>query len=255
MFRFLKKIKRKIIKIYSKPKFDKELGLFSFNRKNKIFYSNTTDLFDYCYKSIFVDEIYNFEHDCDNPFIIDCGSNIGLGIMYWKEKFPNARILGFEPDPDVFYALITNTRNFKSVSLFKLALSNQTGEVEFTTNGKLSGSLNLTKNLPKSIRVQTVLLSEYIKNLNVDLLKIDIEGEELKVMKEIEPYLKNVQNIFVEYHAFINEEHNLSELLKILENAGFRYYLDSELKNAMPFINSNNSLNQDLQVNIWAKRK
>jgi len=87
------------------------------------------------------------------------------------------------------------------------------------------------------------------------MLKIDIEGEELKVLKEIEPYLVNVSNIFVEYHSFIDDKQSLSEILRLLEDSGFRYYLDSELKNTTPMIKTNVSLNQDLQVNIWAWRK
>lgn len=237
------------------PNFDDSLNLYLFKKNHKTFYSNTFEQFDSIYNQIFLEEIYKFKSIKSNPLIIDCGSNIGLAVSYWKVQFPDSRIICFEPDPEVFRALSANIECLGDVYPYQIALSNKKGEVEFTSNGKLSGSLNLIKNLPNSYKVKTDLLSKYIKDEKVDMLKIDIEGEELNVMNEIEPYLSNVENLFVEYHAFINESQKLSELLRILENAGFRYYLDSELKNEIPLIESNVSLNQDLQVNIWAKRK
>lgn len=257
MVSFLRRLKNKIIRVFSKPKsnFDENLNLFWFKKKDKLFYSNTIELFEPMYNNIFLDEIYSFQTSNPNSFIVDCGSNIGLAVGFWKERFPDSRIICFEPDPEVFRALAANTQGYENVFIHQMAVSNRIGEVEFTSNGKLSGSLNLIKNLPKSYKVKTDLLSNYIKDDKVDMLKIDIEGEELNVMYEIEPYLNNVQNIFVEYHAFINESQRLSELLNILEKAGFRYYLDSELKNSIPLIKTKISLNQDLQVNIWGKRR
>ncbi|WP_186755691.1 FkbM family methyltransferase [Echinicola salinicaeni] len=233
---------------------DKKTGLFKFERNGKLFFTNNHDQFNSCYKSIFLDKIYKVEFSKTNPFIIDCGSNIGLAIMFWKENFPDSQILGFEPDPEIFTVLKENTKDLEGVELYQLALSNKTSEVEFTSNGKLSGSLNLTKKLPKVIKVKTDRLSRFLVGKEVDLLKIDIEGEEIKVLFEIKEFLKNIKYLFVEYHSFINEKQNLSKILDLLENEGFRYYLDSDLKNPEPFIKSNNSLNQDLQVNIWAKK-
>ena len=251
----IQRIKNRVERERNKPGYDKNLNLFSFNREDLVFYSNTFEQFDLIYKSIFIDEVYSFRTTNTKPIIIDCGSNIGLAVRYWKTQFPESKIICFEPDPEVFKALVANTKQLSKVEVHRLALSDKVGEVEFTSNGKLSGSLNMSKNLPSSYKVKTELLSKYLQDVKVEMLKIDIEGEELKVLKEIEPYLVNVSNIFVEYHSFINEKQSLSKILKLLEESNFRYYLDSELKNKTPMIKTNVSLNQDLQVNIWAWRE
>src|SRR5690606_3275073 len=45
--------------------------------------------FIYQYKEIFADNSYRFESENDHPVIIDCGSNIGLSILFFKELYPH----------------------------------------------------------------------------------------------------------------------------------------------------------------------
>lgn len=73
----------------------------------------------------------------------------------------------------------------------------------------------------KIVTVSTVKLSGYIKD-HVDLLKLDIEGAETEVMKEIEPKLKKVKNIILEYHGSIyNVGNNFYTIMSILKKQGF----------------------------------
>ena len=55
---------------------------------------------NYLFREIILDTQYMFEADNDFPFIIDCGSNIGVGILFFKILYPQARIIAFEPDPE-----------------------------------------------------------------------------------------------------------------------------------------------------------
>ena len=222
--------------------FDKGSGLYIFKKDGNVLYTNTVAHFLSYYKKIFIKEIYKFHSISIPPQIIDCGANIGLGVSYWKREFPNAEIIAFEPDPVVFKVLEKNSEKFANVKLINKALSDKKAIMKFTSNEKLSGSLNLSKNLDKVIEVETDLLSEHI-NHRVDLLKIDIEDK-----------LYLVNNVFLEYHSFIHENQGLSEILRILEECGFRYYLDTEMLRNRPFFDLVSSLNQDMQVNIWAKR-
>lgn len=54
------------------------------------------------YKDIFIKRIYHFEAQRPDPLILDCGSNIGMSILYFKHVYPKARIIGFEPDPAIY---------------------------------------------------------------------------------------------------------------------------------------------------------
>ena len=83
------------------------------------------------------------------------------------------------------------------------------------------------------------------------MLKMDIEGHELDVLQSCAKNLHNVCNIFIEYHSFKNKKQNLSQILRLLEINGFRYFLDSAKPRNRPFTYSSNEL-MDLQVNIHA---
>jgi len=168
----IQRIKNRVNRERNKPEYDEKLNLFSFNREGLIFYSNTFEQFDLIYNSIFIDGVYSFKSTNPKPIIIDCGSNIGLAAMYWKTQFPSSKIICFEPDPEVFKALVANTNGLSTVDVHQLALSDKVGEVEFTSNGKLSGSLNLSKNLPSSYKVKTELLSKYLKDKKLRCSKL-----------------------------------------------------------------------------------
>src|SRR5574343_383343 len=41
-------------------------------------------------EEIFETEIYKFQTQDEIPYIIDCGANFGLSILYFKKLYPNA---------------------------------------------------------------------------------------------------------------------------------------------------------------------
>src|SRR5690242_15465389 len=73
----------------------------------KVFYNNP-QVAKEIYEEIFVEKIYDFEASRPDPFIIDAGSHIGLSVFYFKLKYPQAKILCFEPDPVAFPILERN---------------------------------------------------------------------------------------------------------------------------------------------------
>ena len=54
--------------------------------------------FNFLKLELFEHQIYKFKCDTETPYIIDCGANIGLSIIYFKLLFPKAEIIAFEPD-------------------------------------------------------------------------------------------------------------------------------------------------------------
>src|SRR5271169_1281292 len=77
------------------------------------FFGFTINCFRYEYLVVLFEEIfltgdYFFSTTTSSPNILDCGSNIGMSILYFKNLYPDARILGFEPDPDTFGMLRRN---------------------------------------------------------------------------------------------------------------------------------------------------
>lgn len=213
--------------------------------------------FQFIYNEIFNNNIYNFISKSKNPFIIDAGANIGLSVIYFKKLYPNSEIIAFEPDENVFTTLEYNINSLQinNVTLVKKALWNEVTELRFYSEGADGGRLANEGENNQIIKINTTLLSDYINNRIVDLLKIDIEGAELFVLQEARRYLKNVNNIFVEYHSFKNKPQKLAELLCILEEEGFRLIIHHiGTFSSQPFIKINEYNDMDLQLNIFGVR-
>jgi FkbM family methyltransferase len=191
----------------------------------------------YLIQEIFVRREYVFTSDGDAPFILDCGSNIGISILFFKKLFPRARIIGFEPDKATFAVLSRNVseNGLSDVSLHNVALSSTVGEATFFSNsqqylGTLKMSLLQERIEGQTQQVPCVTLSSFVQG-PVDLLKMDIEGAEMGVMQEVAASggLKEIRAIVMEYHHHIREEDRLSEMLHLLEDHSFRYDVGAEL--------------------------
>lgn len=107
----------------------------------------------------------------------------------------------------------------------------------------------------KNITVKITRLKEVIDAFDhIDFLKIDIEGHEHKVIPDIANSLKNVDHLFLEYHSFLGQQQELSDILQVISAAGMRYYLREAYAKPDPFISREIFLNMDLLVNIFCYR-
>lgn len=190
------------------------------------------------YDEIFNAENYKFSASTSSPFILDCGANIGISVLYFKSRYPNAKIVAFEPHPDTFRILTVNVRqnHLKDVTLVNAALSENYGEMDFyvsrdtvsPTNAFCTG-IHGSWYGPgeyRTIKVPTVRLSSYITR-NVDLLKVDIEGMEETVLKDIKGQLSAIEAIRMEYHHIsAGRINDLDVILALLKEGGFDYTLE-----------------------------
>src|SRR4051812_17376934 len=65
--------------------------------------------------------------------ILDIGSNIGASILYFHQRFPAARIIGFEPHPETFAILQKNVAGLESVSVLNCGLGASSSRVTVAT--------------------------------------------------------------------------------------------------------------------------
>lgn len=209
--------------------------------------------FKFIKKEIFDQQIYKFEANTQEPYIIDCGANIGLSIIYFKQLYPNAKIVGFEPDDRVFKALEYNIEafNFSNIELIKKACWNEETTLKFYSEGADGGRVAMNLDTEQIIEVETIRLRKFLDR-KVDFLKIDIEGAEVEVLHDISDLLVNVERIFVEYHSFVEKEQMLPEILAMLKDAGFRLHVSSPgLISLSPFLKLNTYAGMDNQLNIY----
>ncbi|MFD1095222.1 FkbM family methyltransferase [Salegentibacter chungangensis] len=210
--------------------------------------------FNFMYREIFVQEIYKFYTGKKKPYIIDGGANIGLSTIYFKNLYPDSRIIAFEPDPEIFEILKGNLEkfNYQELEMRNKALWDKEKELDFWSEGADGGLLSAIDNTNKaSAKIGTVSLNRFL-NQEVDLLKLDIEGAETAVLKDIQPNLNKVKRIFIEYHSFKDKPQNIDEILSILIKTGFRLHINSPgISSKSPFVKLNVYNNMDMQLNIY----
>lgn len=203
-------------------------------------------------KEIFEEESMKFTSQKKDPVIVDCGSNVGLSVIYFKKLFPLSKVIAFEPDPVLIDCLKENLKknNISGVELIEKAVWINDAGVSFGSDGADGGSVFLDKN---KIAVPSVRLNQILEKENdVDFLKMDIEGAEIEVFLDCEKTIAKVKNIFVEYHSWINQPQRLDQLLHLFASNGFRYYITSIGREINPFINKLSENSMDIQLNIRA---
>ncbi len=185
----------------------------------------------FLFEEIFLSKDYNFKTDSISPVIIDCGSNIGVSILFFKMIYPESIIHAFEPNPKSFELLKYNieNNNLKDVYLNRTAVSEVDGEINLFSSdlnyGSLTTSIDSNRGGKNLISVPSIKLSNYIKKLDVDLIKIDVEGAEIMIIKDLitAGILENFSNYIVEYHHNISDSNNFNQFLTCFEEANFSY--------------------------------
>ncbi|MHA4742433.1 FkbM family methyltransferase [Dyadobacter sp. MSC1_007] len=209
------------------------------------------------HKEIFADEFYYFEAKSDQPVIFDCGANVGMSVLYFKKLYPNARVVAFEAEPEIASLLRQNleTNDIKDVEIVDSAVWVNNEGIWFGSEAADSSSIFSTSEKRK---VNSVRLKDYLeKESRIDFLKIDIEGAELDVLADCRSSLGNVNNLFVEFHSYIGNPQGLADVIRIFEENGFRYYVDTNQHRLRPFTNHRYRGNDvmDLQLNIFGWRE
>ena len=194
------------------------------------------------FDEVFIKKEYYFNSEKKNPFVIDCGANIGLATLFFKKLYPQSRIIAFEADIKAFELLKQNVENnrLKNVELHNKAVYNKEGKINFYHDPKNPSSLAMStqkKRMDKAAAVvSSTTLSSHI-NEEVDFLKMDIEGAEGIVIEEMSSKnkLRLIKEMVIEYHHHIDKKKdNLSKILGILEKNNFGYQISTVF--GIPFI-------------------
>jgi len=187
-------------------------------------------------QEIFTQDVYYSEFKTLEPVIIDAGAHIGLATLYFKKLYPKSKIWAIEPLIENYTILQKNISEniLLDVEMINAALTEAGSEMTiyfdntplkwWSTAGRHNGAWN-NQQVSQSREVPAIQLSSLITQINrpIDLIKMDIEGNELSVLKEARSHLENVQNMIIEYHPIKTQP--LSQLLTLLENCGYSWDL------------------------------
>lgn len=159
-----------------------------------------------------------------NPAVVlDCGANHGEFSKWISENW-NAVVHGFEPDSRLFPELpsLPNTYfHHIAVSGTGDPLTLRLGE------SRCSSAYFSEKSRQESILVGSIKLDEFCRENSitlVDLIKLDVEGAELEILTNLpEKFLRNIRQITVEFHDFIqkSDEPRIRNVISKLRKSGF----------------------------------
>jgi FkbM family methyltransferase len=174
--------------------------------------------------------------------VFDVGANVGEMAALFVKHFPAATVHAFEPVGSTFAELQRALGYNSRLALHKFAAGDTAGPATirlFDDSGKNTLVSELTDNCrtnPSGLeKVQMFRLDAFISELKVgfvDLLKIDVEGFEEKVLRGCGKNLKpeKIRYIFFEFHRInrlggksaVTGHSRLGELDKLLEANGYR---------------------------------
>ena len=83
----------------------------SLKRNRLIFHFINREEFEILWKDIFKNEAYKTNLKTPKPLIFDVGAHIGLSTLYFKDRYPQAKILAFEPNPKTAKILKLNIKD------------------------------------------------------------------------------------------------------------------------------------------------
>lgn len=226
--------------------FTKQSQTIILPNNNKVIVRDISDLGTFQSSILDVYKDLAFIKDIQNPVIFDIGANVGQFANAILTLNPNAKVISFEPDPQVFELLQKNTKNLQNIEGKNVGLSYEFGKLTFYVN-----KLSLVSSF---VKPETGLLKELIVNVDtidniaksydkIDLLKIDVEGYELDVIKGCITSFEKIKYIIVEmslgrgndkpikFIKLLPEFFGLLRTCRILYNEGIEFCQDFIFEN------------------------
>ncbi|RZK47804.1 MAG: FkbM family methyltransferase [Pedobacter sp.] len=167
----------------------------------------------------------------DIDIIVDAGANIGSVSLDFAYYFPHSKVLAFEPVFSTYERLKLKTSKYNNIIPVQIALGEGTYQVEISLNAEDTINSISSKPDEQNISGKEVIsvstLDAYIKQnniLKVDLLKIDVEGFEFKVLEGADNLLSNsIKAIVLEvgYERGDSKVH-FSDVENYMEQRGFQ---------------------------------
>ena len=156
------------------------------------------------------EEIEIFKNLLKNSKIVfDVGAHIGKYSIMSSKLNPNAKVYSFEGAEDNFRILSMNKKinHLNRLHLINKALSNKIGKEKFY----LSQTGLMTEKSNKFKSVETETLDNFLRKNKIgyiDLIKIDVDGSELDVLKGARKALSKgiIRNIIIEVSSKTKKE-------------------------------------------------
>lgn len=157
----------------------------------------------------------------EDSIIVDLGANKGEFFIKTKNRY-QSRFYLVEPNQSLFDSLNTNQPDRK----FRVVIAPENKVYSFYNSindeaGSLNSSMAAQWQLGEMEQVQGWTFEDFINETNIkniDLIKIDIEGEELSLLRNLSlTQLSGIKQITCEFHDFMDH----AQLNEVLETISF----------------------------------
>lgn len=183
----------------------------------------------YIYKEVFVDKCYDYPVlTVKDPVIMDIGGNTGLFSLRMKQLYPDAIVYSFEPFAPNFKQLSVTiaASKLKDVSAFPFGIGGTTRKERLYIHKNNIGGHSIIQSETNSdayTEIDLISIVKIFKKLKITkchLLKMDCEGAEYEIIKNIDRELAaSIEKIVFESTP---TAYNVDELTEHLENVGFK---------------------------------
>lgn len=180
-----------------------------------------------------ISKIIKLNTPSESPLIFDVGANKGQSVVYFEKIFKSPRIHCFEPNSEELNKIKLQFNN-DNIVLNNCAVGEKSDKKEFNITAisghssfkninfkstwvkERSKSININSNdyIKDRIKVPQISLDDYTKKNNIDfidILKIDTQGYEDKVLEGCHELLKNKKINLIKIELILSEvyENNL----------------------------------------------
>ncbi len=161
----------------------------------------------YIYWEIFLFKVYDYQASSKEEItILDVGANIGLSTIHFKQRFPLAEVLCFEPFKKNYDYLNLNIQssNFQNIKTFQLGVAGEKRHSLLYIHKKNSGAHSIYPEELSlgSVEIELISLQDALnltKTGKCDILKLDCEGAEYEIIKSITPVMTaKIKQIYYE---------------------------------------------------------
>jgi FkbM family methyltransferase len=166
------------------------------------------------------------------PLIIDCGSHIGMSVLWWRRMFPEAQIVAIEPSVANLSVLCRNVEGFDNVTVLHGGVWHQGGTLSIQNPDAGMAGFRLGETTTAEGTVRAYTIAEIMADSGCQeclLVKIDIEGGEASLFEENLAWLDQTHCLAVELHDWLNPWSGSSRsLFRATSERHFDYLLRGE---------------------------
>ncbi|MDH5770420.1 MAG: FkbM family methyltransferase [Candidatus Bathyarchaeota archaeon] len=141
---------------------------------------------------------------------VDIGANLGRYTILLSKNYE--RVIAIEPEGNNMWFLKQNVKHAKvnNVTFQQCAVSDEDGEAFLYFGSHVGEHSIFRKQQFGGVKVQTRKLSSIIRDEQVDLIKMDVEGAEWSVLKGSEEILDRIRSWVIELHD-VNRKKELED--------------------------------------------